>query len=208
MIITSYFTLNGAPAIGLSPLPTIQIWSITGTSSSLIVNGDSTNEIGGGFYQYLFSSYDSTQDYAFRTDGGTTYVSDTPERYQSGSIEAVTLVDNGTSIINGVWNATAIDYTVPGTMGLLENQINANVISVANNLYISANSVMDIVNLIVKYQTNRTRIDSTALTLTVYDDDCTTPLRVFQLLDSSGNPSITQVAERKPIAANDGLPVC
>jgi len=58
--------------------------------------------------------------------------------------------------------------------------------------------------------TNRTKIDDVAKTLTVYDDDCTTVLRVFQLLDQNGNPSTDSVCERKPTSTGpgDNKPVC
>lgn len=36
------------------------------------------------------------------------------------------------------------------------------------------------------------------MTLTIYDDDCTTPLQTFYLKDSNGNLSITEVCERVP----------
>lgn len=209
MIISSFFTLNAVPATGLSPLPTIDIFSVTGTSETLVINGASMNEVGEGFYQYLFSSYDPTQSYVFRVDGGSTYTNDAPERYQAGSIQ-LAQIDTTTqeNIAANVWNSATSDFTTTGTFGLLEQQTNANTTAIAQNLYLNANSVLDLVQLLLEYDTNRTFIDPVACTLTVFQDDCTTPLRVFQLLDTTGTPSVTQVAERKPISANDGLPVC
>ena len=205
MIISSFFTNNSIPATGLTP--TLLIWSVTGTSQTLIIPSANMEEVGDGFYQYNFSTYDPTQEYLFRSDGGSTL--DNPERYQAGTIELGT-IDTTTqqNIANNVWNATAANFTTTGTMGLLENQIAANLVSVANNLYLSPSSVLDLVQLLLSYETNRTKIDPTACTLTVYEADCVTPLRVFELLDTNSNPSIVQIAERKPISANDGLPVC
>lgn len=57
---------------------------------------------------------------------------------------------------------------------------------------------IDLVNNILKYNTNRTRIDESAKTLTIYDDDDVTPIRVFNLKDFNGLASITQIAERMP----------
>jgi hypothetical protein len=209
MIITSFFTYNSSPATGLNPLPTINIWSVNGTTSTQVISGESLLEIGDGFYQFYFVTYDPTQMYVFRVDGGSTYTNDVSERYQSGSIQVATLEDTQvTDISDSVWNSVSSNYTTSGTMGMLENQIGANTVAIANNLYVNANSVLDIVNLIVKYNTNRTKIDPASMTLTVYDDDCITPLRTFQLLDTNGAPSITQVAERTPISATDGLPNC
>lgn len=205
MIIASFFTNNSIPATGLTP--TIIIWSLTGTTDTIVVNGDTMLEVGDGIYQYNFLTYDANQDYAFRVDGGSTLTD--AERYQAGSIDLTTISSSQvSSISDSVWNATATNYTTTGTTGLALNQVNANTVAIANNLYVNANSVLDIVNLIVKYDTNRTKIDPVNSTLTVYDDDCITPLRVFQLLDTNGAPSTTQVAERNPISSTDGLPVC
>ncbi len=209
MIISSFYTFNAIPAVGLSPLPTIRIWEVDGSTETLVINGASLSEVGDGFYQYLFSTYDPTKEYVFRTDGGTTYASDPAERYQAGSIEVSTITNNTIEDIAGqVWDQNTASHVGAGTFGLLEQQIKADTTAIAANLYVNAGSVLDLVQLIVKYDTNRTKIDPTLMTLTVYEDDCVTPLRVFQLLDTTGTPSITQVAERKPISANDGLPVC
>lgn len=205
MIISSFFTSNGTPATGLTP--SLLIWSITGSSQTLVTPSVSMLEVGNGFYQYQFSAYDSTQDYLFGVDGGSSLSNS--ERYQSGTVDLAT-IDNTTqeSIASNVWNSIASNFTSSGTMGLMENQIAANVVAIAQNLYVNANSVLDLVNVLLQYQAGRTKIDPTAKTLTIYESDCVTPLRVFHLLDTTGTPSITQVAERKPISANDGLPVC
>ena len=50
----------------------------------------------------------------------------------------------------------------------------------------------------LKYQQNRTLINETDKTLTVFDDDQLTPLKVFDLSDGNGNPSIEQIYERVP----------
>lgn len=209
MIISSFFTLNAVPAIGLSPLPTLLVWQVDGITETLVIPSATMNEVGSGFYQYLFSTYDPTKEYVFRVDGGSTYVSDNPERYQAGSIEVVTITNSTVdNIAAQVWDEAAASHVAAGTMGLLENQIKADTTAIAANLYVNANSVLDLVQLLLKYDTNRTKIDPVAFTLTIYEDDCVTPLRVFKLLDTTGAPSIQQVAERKPISANDGLPVC
>jgi len=49
-----------------------------------------------------------------------------------------------------------------------------------------------------KILANRWKIDTVANTLTVYEDDGTTPYLVFDLLDSAGNPASTNVFERAP----------
>lgn len=57
---------------------------------------------------------------------------------------------------------------------------------------------IDIVNEILKYSANRTKIDKIAKTLTVFDDNGTTPIKVFDLKDFNGVASITEIAERAP----------
>src|SRR5271157_5394136 len=145
MIISSFFTFNAIPAVGLSPLPTLLIWSVTGNTETLVVPSASMNEVGDGFYQYLFTLYDPTQEYVFRVDGGSTYVSDNPERYQAGAIQVATITNSTVvDIASGVWEELASSHLTPGTMGLLENQIKADTTAIAANLYVNANSVLDL----------------------------------------------------------------
>ncbi|HJZ24054.1 MAG TPA: hypothetical protein VJ201_06360 [Candidatus Babeliales bacterium] len=56
-----------------------------------------------------------------------------------------------------------------------------------------------ILTFIRKMLTNRNRIDDVANTLTIYDDDGTTPLLVFNMKDFAGAPSINPAAERDPV---------
>ena len=67
---------------------------------------------------------------------------------------------------------------------------------------VDVNAKLDAATLVIqtllKYENNRTRIDQTAKTMTIYDTDGTTILKVFDLKDFAGQPSITQVAERVP----------
>ncbi len=55
-----------------------------------------------------------------------------------------------------------------------------------------------VVDTILKYHKNRTFIDESAFTLTVYDDDKVTPIKVFDLKDENGIASITSIFERIP----------
>ncbi len=206
--INSLFTDNGLPKTGLSP--TIRIWEVSGAIQTLIVGvpsgtGQNTDgamsEIGDGFYTFLFTDligYDPLKKYLIRTDGTAT-LQDT-DRYQTGSIDPIE-----ETIINGVWDEViSPDHLGTGSAGLILSEIKADTTS----LFLSIDDVNTLVTTLLKYDTNRTKIDSVANTLTVYDDDCTTVLRVFQLLDELGVPSTDSVCERKPIVANDGKPVC
>lgn len=71
MNIISFFTDNGTPQIGLSPI--IDIWELDGTQ---IVTAQAMTEIAGGFYTYNFSTYDEDEDYCIRADSVTLTGSD------------------------------------------------------------------------------------------------------------------------------------
>lgn len=156
-----------------------------------------------GLYRYNFDTYngyDPNKSYMVRVDGGPTLNAN--DRYQTISFNAdANIVD---AVVNGVYNATATDYLQPGSFGELFNQTHAN----TTQLALDVNDIMILMDLMLKYQTNRTKIDHMAKTLTVYDDDCVTPLRVFTLFDHNNVPSVNEVCERKPTSANDGRPVC
>lgn len=216
LVISSFFTSTGIPATGLSP--TIRIWEVDGASQTLIVgapNGTGQNVDGAmieiddgtsqdGFYKFDFTAllgYDATKNYVFRVDGGAGLAA--TDRYQAGEADPSTDISNE-SIADSVWDETAIDHLTPGTMGEKVNQTNAN----TTQLVLDVAVINDLVDLLLKYETNRTKIDPAAKTLTVYDDDCTTVLRVFNLLDSTGSASVEEVCERVPTNASDGLPVC
>jgi len=62
----------------------------------------------------------------------------------------------------------------------------------------SLSLALDILNTILKYSANRTKIDRNEKTLTIYDDDGTTPIKIFQLKDFDGVASITEISERMP----------
>jgi hypothetical protein len=63
MDILVFFTDNGVPKTGLSPV--IDIWELDGTHA---VNNQNMTEIAGGFYKYNFSTYDDLRDYVIRAD--------------------------------------------------------------------------------------------------------------------------------------------
>lgn len=180
-IVSSLFSNNGTPVTGLSP--TIRIWEVTGSSHTLVVTDDPMIEVGDGFYKYEFTTYDPTKNYLFRTDGGATLP--TFDRYQKAS---------NRNSANEVWNAQTTDYTATGTFGLQSNQIKADTTSISLNV----NTALTVLDILLKYESNRTRVDPVANTLTIFDDDGVTPLQVFNLRDENGNPSSDCVYERNP----------
>ena len=123
----------------------------------------------------------------FTIDGGA--LLNACERYKISGNESYV-----EDIAPAVWEETATNHVAAGTTGLLLSQINANVASIL----ISEAAMTVLLNTLVKYERNRTKIDTNAATLTIYDDDCVTPLTVFDLRDFNGMPSVQEVCERVP----------
>lgn len=61
MWIKAYFAENGAPKTGLSPR--VDIYK--DSDSSKVVDAQAMTEIGGGFYKYEFTTYDTEESYSF-----------------------------------------------------------------------------------------------------------------------------------------------
>lgn len=221
-IISSYFEDNTGPITGLSP--TVRVWEVSSAGSSLIIgspcgtglstdgamseveNCGSPATTQDGFYQFVFNTglgYDPSKEYLVRVDGGPALA--TRIRYQTGEITSL----NVENISDGVWDEPRADHLDVGSTGEVVSLIKADTADIIDKLYLDADSVLDVVQLLLKMEAGRTRIDPTAKTLTVFDEDCTTPLRVFELLDSGGNPSITEVCERVPTTkgAGDGTSI-
>lgn len=87
-------------------------------------------------------------------------------------------------IANEVWNKQSASGD---TYGQLVETIDVNL-----------SNVLDIITEVRKYSANRTKIDSNNYTLTIYDDDGTTPYKVFDLKDSNGVASFKEIFERIP----------
>lgn len=187
-IITADFRSGGLPQTGLTP--SIIIWEVVAGAAAdvLVISGDPMIEIGNGFYKYTFTGFDPRKDYIYQADGGPS-LSDA-ERYASGACCA----PEPEEVADGVWEADSSLYTDISEMGGRHNATFNNV----GQLLLDVADVEALVDLVRKYQTNRTRISTTAKTLTVFDDDGLTPLRVFDLKDSTGTPSTSEVCERDP----------
>ncbi|MCK5020417.1 MAG: hypothetical protein KAS32_25500 [Candidatus Peribacteraceae bacterium] len=221
--INSFFTKGGQPAtsidddnpIGGKNYPLIRIWEVTGSVYTLIV-GDTigtgqnfdgtmvpvtTAGVEDGFYSFVFTDtigYDETKTYLIRSDAGPSIPPQ--ERFQVASIDSSFI----SVVADAVWDEALTDHLSVGSTGLALSQTKAN----TEQLFLDVAAVQSIVELILKYDTNRTKINTITKTLTVYDDDCTTVLRTFSLLDHTGTPSTSEVCERKPIAATDGHSIC
>lgn len=194
MIINSFFTKNGAPAVGLTP--TLKIWEVQNSTRTVVVDDAPMVEDTAGYYWFDFSGYLAELDYVVLVDAGadmipfgrysTAAISPTP----NVSIEP-NVVDQ---IVSGVWDEPATDHTASGSFGSLLNQTKANTESTA----VAITTIDGLLQTLLKFERNRTKIDINAKTLTVYDNDKVTPIRVFDLKDSTGASSITEVAERVP----------
>ena len=201
MIITSYFSSLGVPTTGLTP--TIRIWLVEPTSNTLIIGSPSGTfsafdlpmvELADGFYKFDFNTsvgYDPDKSFLVRSDGGNAL--STSDRYQVINISPIDGVTNYT-VSDQVWDEQRLDHTVSGSTGQALNGVVADVIQ----LRLDSIAILDLLELIIKYDANRTKIDKVAKTLTVYDNDGVTPYRVFDLRDSTGTPSITEICERIP----------
>jgi len=196
LTITSYFSKKGVPKLGLSP--TIRIWEVTSVGQTLVIGSPDGNmsEVGDGFYKYIFTTgngYDETKEYVVRSDGAGDLGNN--ERYAAASIAedsvSQSTVDN---IIDGMWDEQATDHIAAGTTGLMLNQVKADTASIQ----IDTTSIIALCETLLKYDTNRTVVDKTAKTLTIYDDNGVTPITVFDLKDGTGTPSITEICIREP----------
>ena len=184
MIINSFFAKGSVPAIGLTP--TISIWYLDSTMSKVpVVTQAMCNDIGDGFYAYDFTSFDDAIDYTVLVDAGSDM--NPFGRYSTAAISADHTAER-------VWDVTAINHTAPGSVGEMLNHIKADTAKTAIDIV----SLSQLLNTIKAYEANRTKIDASKKTLTVYDSDGTTPLQVFRLLDSTGVPSVSEVMERVP----------
>lgn len=102
MFILSFFTDNGIPAPGLSPV--VKIRDVV--DGSLLVSESAMTELGDGFYRFDFVAYDVTGSYAIRSDGGSTLTDS--DRFQSSGNE---------SFVDDVWQQPTGSQDVAGTMG-------------------------------------------------------------------------------------------
>lgn len=238
IIISSYFENTSGPVLGLSP--TVRIWEVTASGENLVVgstcgSGQNTDgvmvEMGAcgspvteqdGFYRFTFADtigYDPTKSYVVRVDGGGALA--TQFRYQTESITPADAV-SAQFIEDAVWDAAAANHVggSPETMGGLQNLSTDVFNSIETVRTNDIPALFNLMDLVRKYSTNRTKINSTNNTLTIYDDDCVTPLRIFRLLDSTGTPSVAEVCERTSIdgavdgssptgsTGDDGFPTC
>jgi hypothetical protein len=176
-IINFFVTLNGTPQIGLTPLPTITVYD--SVTNAVVLTGN-TQEVGGGFYKYVMPALSPTIDYVIVADAGSGFPDS--DRYYYGEIDKLNDL-----AANTIWNYPANSSLNAGSFGALLNAID-NATSMS----------LTLIEVLIKFQENRTKVDPVAKTLTVYDDDQTTPLKIFNLYNNNGVLDINAVFERVP----------
>lgn len=187
-IITVHFTNNGVPQSGLTP--TIDLFELNPTNPAInthVVVAGATVEIGSGWYRYDFATYNPAKSYVFSFDGGVTM--DACDRFKYGGNESYV-----EDIAPAVWEETATNHVNSGTTGMLLTQIDAK----TSQLQINDATMSALLNTLLKYERNRTKIDTVNAQMIIYDDDCVTPLTIFNLHDFNGMPSVQEVCERIP----------
>jgi len=106
-----------------------------------------------------------------------------------------TVIDTTYSVrVKDVWDQDTANHVIADTFGALMQDIYVD----TTDLRVDSVTIIDLVTLLLKYESNRTKIDKVAKTLTVYDNNGITPIKVFNLKDSTGTPSVTEVTERVP----------
>lgn len=91
MKVSAFFKNEGTPATGLSPV--LDGWLTDGTQ---VLTSVSMTEIGGGFYFYDYTSYEDSEDYVFRADGGVSLPS--TERYVATANEMGEVTDQAKKV--------------------------------------------------------------------------------------------------------------
>lgn len=183
-IITAHFSVGGVPQINLTP--TIDLFEL-GATNTQVINDGNLAEIGNGWYRYDFSGYNPSKAYVFTIDGGTSLA--VCDRYKYGGNESY-----AEDITSAVLNEPLINHSTSGSLAETVNMIKADTASIM----VSESAIVILLDTLLKYQRNRTKIDTANAQLIIYDDDGTTPLTTFNLKDFNGMPSVQEVCERIP----------
>ncbi len=191
-IISVHYTNNGVPQTGLTPkIDVFELDPLNPGVNTQVVTSGATVEIGMGFYRYDFATYNPLKSYVFMFDGGAALPA--CDRYKYGGNESY-VEDIAPVTASATWEEQSTSHLNAGTTGLMLTQIKADTASIL----ISEAAMSVLLNTMLKYQRNRTKIDVANAQLIIYDDDCITPLTTFNLKDFNGMPSVQEVCERIP----------
>ena len=90
--VTAFFTDVGIPAVGLSP--TVRIRRLD--TDALVVTDAAMVNVGDGFYDYVFTGFDSSLEYVIRADG--TSALDGADRFKAGALDGqITQIHSSTA---------------------------------------------------------------------------------------------------------------
>ena len=124
--------------------------------------------------------------------------------FVSGKLTLDGTVTNGTITVRGIYelidnSAGLPNVVVNQTTNLddIEFKID-NIQTDIDVIEVTLGNISTVIDDLIKYQRNRSVIDPVAFTLTIYEDDKTTPLKVFDLKDQNGVASVTKIFERIP----------
>ena len=111
------------------------------------------------------------------------------ERYKYGGNESYV-----EDITKNVLEEPLIDHATTGSLAETITMIKADTASIM----VSEAAIVILLDTLLKYSRNRTKIDTANAQLIIYDNDGTTPLTTFNLKDFNGMPSVQEVCERVP----------
>lgn len=150
--------------------PTIRVWDLA--TDALIVTDAAMFEVGDGWYKYNFATYASSKSYLVRCDGGAGLPVN--ERYVvTGNNEPST-----DAISTAVWDEQLSSHSMVGTAGKIVMDIR------------------DSIETIFNVETGRWKITNNQM---IFYDENDAVLLTFDLFDASGNPTMKQVYERRPV---------
>ena len=95
-------------------------------------------------------------------------------------------------------NSTGTTVTRNTNLDVIEFKVD-NIQTDVDVIEVTVSNMSLVIDDLIKYQRNKSIIDPIAFTLTIYEDDQTTPLTVFDLKDSAGVASITSIFQRIPV---------
>ncbi len=165
-LITPFLLSNGFPALGLA---STSVNIRDANSGELIISGGLLEELGDGFYKYVFSEYTSSVNYAIRFDGTSALGAG---RYTFAANEHFS---------EDIWSQdmTAVDSSI---------------IPSGSNTPVS--TAGHAINAIYNIQYGRWKVNTTTNEMIFFKPDNATEIARFSLLDSSGSSSINDVFER------------
>lgn len=174
------FTRDGESATDIHTatpgFPTIRIRDVE--TDSIIIDAVAmtpSNGINDGIYKYDFiegNGFDKTKRYFCTFDAGSSITSNN-EKYLEGYIEP----NHDNELLTG-------QATIEAKIDTINTDVD---------------DVLTATTYLRKFESNRTQVNVASGELIVYDDDCTTILWKFRLLDENGQPNVQSIAERLPI---------